>query len=103
MLGLAVTVAGLAQIFTEDPQPPTTAEIERSVEAVLDGERTPATCEQTGAAWSCRVGRARYTVVADQGRCWDGERVSRRGRGFPMRIDGCVDDVEPAPASDPYD
>ena len=99
VLGIAVVVAALAQIFTENPEPPATAEIERSLAAVLDGERIPATCEQMGAAWSCRVGKARYTVVADQDRCWTGERVSRRGRACPLRIDGCVDDVS---ETDPY-
>ena len=96
LLGIAVAVGGLALIFTEDPEPPTTAEIERSLAAALDGERTPFTCEQMGAAWSCRARRVRYTVVADRDRCWTGEKV--RGRASaPARLEGCVDDVEPDP------
>ncbi len=98
ILGLGVAVAGLALIFTDDPVPPTTAEIERSLAAVLDGRRTPVACEQMGAGWSCRVRRVRYTIVPDRNRCWTGERVGGRGSG-PPRLDGCVDDVGP----DPYE
>ena len=59
VLGIAVAIAGLAVIFTEDPVPPTTTEIERSLAAVYDGVRTPFTCEQMGAAWSCGARRVR--------------------------------------------
>ena len=98
VLWIGVAVVGLALIFTDDPEPPTTAEIERSLQAAYDGERTPFTCEQMGAGWSCLARRVRYVVVADQERCWTGEKV--RGRASaPARLEGCVDDV----GRDPYE
>jgi hypothetical protein len=103
VLALVIVVVALAQIFTEEPRPPSPGALAQSVNGEVGGLSLtvePCRRDRRRDTWRCTVDATgsglpiEYRVSMTAVRCWRAWRVAARSYGLPSSSEGCVDDVD---------